>query len=434
MTGKLTAALVFDHGEPLPGATVNAWYSTLKLPPRAPVAWKSPVVIRRAESSVCVFEIGDGPGEADLALDGGIREDGGPCGFSKEGPGTLRISGKIGLSGVITVKQGRLDLRAATLDPGLRLNLAPDAELAVSDTTVKALWIAGLKQAAGRWGAPGSVAAGKADHESPMLRGPGILTVTDTALSHRERFRRMKYGFFVHYVWDGGGGATPIRSDGSKPGSIDQLADEFDAAGFAHDLETMGVECVFFTAWHANHYPLYPSAITDRVAGSPRSPKRDLLGDMIDACRAKGIRVLFYTHPFQPVFRDIDWSDYISGLYAELTDRYGDRIDGLYLDENDPAGRMQLDFKRIGRAVRLRNPDLVLVQNNYGNLYANDLPVGEWLSQTGTDPMRWGIANSYPVAHTITGGWMAYHTPQGTDGMRYTGVGIYRFTVMAAGG
>lgn len=427
------SAQSFANGQPIAEAKVQPWYSTVTLPAAAPVTWQEAVVIKKSDSSVVVFDVANGAGEIDLTLTQGLREEGGACGFSKEGAGTMAVSGKLDLHGVITVKQGLLDLSRATLLPQARLNLAKDARIRVPNSTIHALWFSGQKQAAGRWGAPGSVAAKLADFESPSLVGPGILTVTDNTLSRREQFRRMKYGFFVHYVWDGGGGATPIRVDGSKPGSIDQLADEFDAKGFANDMEKMGVECVFFTAWHANHYPLYPSAITDRVAGGPRSPKRDMLGDMIDACRAKGIRVLFYTHPCQPVFREIDWSDYVSGLYAELTDRYGDRIDGMYMDENDPGGRMQLDFLRMGRAIRLRNPDLVLVQNNYGNLYANDMPVGEWLSQDGTDPMQWGMAQSFPIAHTIASSWMAHQTPQGSRGMSYTGTGIYRFTVISAG-
>ena len=426
-------AVSFEDGQPVPGGVVQPWYATVTATEREPVVWNQAVVLKRAESSMCVFDIANGPGAMDVSLNGGIREEGGACGISKEGPGSMKVKGPVKLSGVITVKEGVLDLSSAELDSGVSLNLAENSSVMARNARIKSLWISGQKQSAGRWGAPGSVAAGRSEHESSTLAGKGVLTVTDDTLSRKERFRRMKYGFFVHYVWDGGGGATPIRKDGSKPGSIDQLADEFDARGFAEDLFTMGVECVFFTAWHANNYPLYPSAITDRVAGSARSPKRDMLGDMIDACRAKGIQVLFYTHPCQPVFQIGDWSDYASGLYAELIDRYGDRIDGLYMDENDPGGRMGLDFKRMGRAIRLRNPDLVLVQNNYGNLYANDLPVGEWLSARGADPLNWGQANSFPIAHTIASSWMAHQPPQSENGMCYTGEGIYRFSVVAAG-
>lgn len=431
-TASTVHAVAFASGQAIPEAKVQAWYSTIELPQAPTVTWKESIVMKQQESSVCVFDVANGPGVIDLTLASGIRQEGGPCGFSKEGAGAMAVQGAVNLQGVITVKQGLLDLSRASLDPKVRLNLARDAKIRLATTTVHGLWFSGQKQAAGRWGALGSVAAGKADYESAVFEGPGIVTVTDRTIARRDQFRRMKYGFFVHYVWDNGGGATPVRRDGSKPESLEQLTSEFDAQEFASDMETMGVECVFFTAWHANHFPLYPSAITDRTAGHPYCPKRDMLSDMIDACRAKGIRVFFYTHPFQPVFRHVDWSDYVAGLYAELTDRYGDRIDGLYMDENDPDGRMGLDFKRIGRAIRLRNPDLVLVQNNYGNLYANDLPVGEWLSQTGVDSMRWGTTISYPVAHTISNAWIAFHPPETKQGMRYQGEGIYRFTVMSA--
>lgn len=426
-------ALEFENGQAVPGAEVRPWFTTVTIPPQSALVWTQAVVMKPQASTLCVFNVGDGPGEVDVLLENGIRQEGATCSLSKEGDGRMSVRGKVGVTGTISVKAGQLDIAGAALEPTVRLQVADAARISVPDTRVKSLWIAGQKLTASRWGAPGSVAAGKADHEAVQITGHGVLTVTDASPSNREMFRRMKYGFFVHYVWDGGGGATPIRKDGSRPGSIDQLADEFDAPGFANDMETMGVECVFFTAWHANNFPLYPSAVTDRTAAAPRSPKRDMLGDMIDALRAKGIRVYFYTHPYQPVFQIPDWSDYAAALYAELTNRYGDRIDGMYFDENDPNGNMQLDFPRIARAIRLRNPELVLVQNNYGNLYANDLPVGEWLSSRGTDPMNWGQASSFPIAHTIASGWIAGHVPESEHGMCYTGEGIYRFTVLSAG-
>jgi hypothetical protein len=129
-----------------------------------------------------------------------------------------------------------------------------------------------------------------------------------------EDWRGMKYGFFVHYVWDGAGTVT-LNPDGSRPASIDDLCDRFDAQGFAEDIASMGVDYLVFTAWHANLYPLFPSAAIERIEPG-RSPRRDLLGDMIGAVRAKGIRVLLYTHPEQPVFGlDYDrWNDFLNDL------------------------------------------------------------------------------------------------------------------------
>lgn len=270
--------------------------------------------------------------------------------------------------------------------------------------------------------------AGEAAAASPATR-------QEPAISNRERWKRMKYGFFVHYVWDGGKEATPIRADGSKPKSIDELADGFDAPGFARDLTAMGVEYVFFTAWHSGNFPLYPSAVADRVSGKPRSPKRDLLGDMIDACHAAGIRVLFYTHPEQAIDWTRDWhADQAEG-FAELVERYGSRIDGLFLDENNPEGRMDPKgnrFQNLERIIKRRNPDLVTVQNFFGNLYGTDGVMYEWGGQPGADPMNWGAASASPIAHTMASGWIA-QKPPGVPTMLYTGEGIFRFTVMMAG-
>jgi len=75
-----------------------------------------------------------------------------------------------------------------------------------------------------------------------------------------QNFQKMKYGFFVHYVWGGTAYTATINPDGSVPAGLDDLADRFDAARFADDLHSMGVEYVLFTAWHANMNCLWPSS------------------------------------------------------------------------------------------------------------------------------------------------------------------------------
>lgn len=393
------------------------------------------VNLRKDASSLVILNVADGPADPDGLISAAITQSAGDCGLVKRGAGTLRLAGPVQLTGVLTVEAGVLDVSSATLDPHVSVNLVSTSVAVPSTCTVRALYFDGEKQDAGRWGAPGSVAAGRADHESSRFAGNGVVTVADTGISNRERWKRMKYGFFVHYVWDGGHTSTSVRADGTKPGSIDEVADGFDAEGFARDLSAMGVEYVLFTAWQANNFPLYPSAVADRAAGGRRSPRRDMVGDMVDACRAKGIRVLFYTHPEQAINWNGNWIADHADAYAELVDRYGSRIDGIYMDENSPQGMMNMAgrrFQNLERIIRRRNPDLVLMQNGYGNLYANDLPVGEWNARPGTDPMTWGYASRKPIAHTIASHWMAAR-PSTERTMCYTGEGIFRFTVMMAG-
>ncbi len=248
-----------------------------------------------------------------------------------------------------------------------------------------------------------------------------------------DRWRTMKYGFFVHYVWDGVGGVTR-NPDGSAPASIDALCDSFNAQAFADDLASMGVEYLVFTAWHSNMYPLYPSAAIDRVQPG-RSPKRDLLGDVLDAVKAKGLRVFFYTHPEQPVFGmpNAEWNDFLKELYGELVDRYGSRLDGLYLDENSIWGDMNLreDFPRLERTIRSRQPHLLLMQNFYGNMYVADVGVAEYNSFQPKDPLTWGVGSYQGVAHVMSRTWAA-QVPLGTLATPFTPEGIFRFTVLQA--
>ena len=105
---------------------------------------------------------------------------------------------------------------------------------------------------------------------------------------------------------------------------------------------------------------------------------RDVISDMIDACKARGLRVYLYTHPYQPVASD--WNDFINQIYAEVVDRYGSRIDGLWLDENmtDATQDRVVDYRRLMKTIHQRNPDLVTMQNNGAvQIYTCDMGVPE---------------------------------------------------------
>jgi autotransporter-associated beta strand protein len=182
------------------------------------------------------------------------------CGLVKTGPGTLALASDLKLTGVITVEQGILDLTSAKPDAGLRFNLAEGAGLRLPPGRVipcDALFLADEKQAPGRWGGKGSVAAKQADFETPSISG-GILVVKDSGISARERWKRMKYGFFVHYVNDGNGHTT-LNIDGSPTSAgADYIADNFDAAGFAEDIASMGVAPSVFSSASAAQPPWLP--------------------------------------------------------------------------------------------------------------------------------------------------------------------------------
>lgn len=389
-----------------------------------------------ADSSISRIEVAT----SGKRIDQPIIETRSGCGLVKTGAGTLVIASDLKLSGIITVEQGILDLSQAKPAPGLRFNLAEGAGLklpAGRAVACDALFLSDEKQSPGIWGGKGSFAAKKADFESPALSG-GTLVVKDTGLSARERWKRMKYGLFVHYVNDGNGHTT-MNIDGGPNAGADYLAENFDAVGFADDVASMGVEYLIFTAWHSNFHPLFNSAAVERVPPNERprikTPKTDMLGRMVAAVRAKGIRVLFYSHPGQQLYWGEDWNRFMEDIYGEMVDRYD--IDGFYVDENDPGGNSDrnIDFHRIERAVRWRKPDAVMIQNFYQNLYAFDAGIGESgpASPNFSPDVAWTMPNAY--AQVISKTWSAQvpKVPTPTAAVTRSPEGIFRATVLGAG-
>jgi alpha-L-fucosidase len=273
-------------------------------------------------------------------------------------------------------------------------------------------------------------------------------------------FKEMNYGFFVHYVWGGSpSNRFTIDQKGNVPASMDALANAFDANGFADDLSSWGVEYVIFTAWHYNINPLFPSQ-TMRKWGMPEHTcQRDLLGDMISAVSAKGIKVLFYTHPRDghdlgradqvktgwggPNGNDPDWSkfdyekwnNFINDLYAELMDRYGKRITGLYLDEGGPGNSyLVVDYPRLRQTIKSRNPHVIILQNYYGSLYSCDIGDKEychWGEFAHPDASAWptyGMAMGVCFAPN----WWAT-APAGKNAAPYSPEDMFRFTVLQSG-
>jgi len=285
-------------------------------------------------------------------------------------------------------------------------------------------------------------------------------------------YRSMKYGFFVHYVWGGEAYSATINKDGSMPAGLDDLADRFDAEGFARDVKAMGVEYVLFTAWHADMNVLYPSKVMEKWRPG-HSSKRDLIGDMIKACKAKGVHVLLYTHPRDGHdFTDADmaktgwargqgsnpdfdrwdrnkWNDFINEAYAELVERYGDDILGLYLDEGSGAADSYrvVDYPRLRKTITAKHPHLLMMQNDYGNLYTADLGNMEVFynhSHNTPDGDQW---TAYKIPITVVTGsifWAAFAEgkmePAQTSAkvgfnpwVQYTPESMYRYTVLQAG-
>jgi len=281
-------------------------------------------------------------------------------------------------------------------------------------------------------------------------------------INSNKNFSELKFGFFVHYVYAGTQKIT-INSDGSAPGSLEFLAESFDPQKFADDIESFGVDYIIFTAWHANQNPLYPSKGMLKWGLDSHYCKRDLIGEMIAAVKSKGIAVILYTHPrdghdmnledqqktgwggnkitevVDPDPEKFDykkWNSFIQDCYAEVVDRYGKDISGIYIDEGNcraDSDRL-VDYKALREIIKSRYEHITMIQNYYGNLYTCDTGDKEY-SYSGefaqNDGSKWPC-NSLCVG-TVMGGQFWAIKPLGELAVRFSVRDMFRYTVLQAG-
>ncbi|MBU3067693.1 alpha-L-fucosidase [Nocardia sp. NEAU-G5] len=268
-----------------------------------------------------------------------------------------------------------------------------------------------------------------------------------------------KYGLFVHYL-----PRLTVNSSGVAVEDPNALANSFDANGFANDLAAAKVQYVIFTAWHSKMVALYPSQKMLDWGLPNHRVDRDLIGDMITAVKAKGIHVYLYTHPRDGMeFTDADkqqtgwgtqphptdqpynpgtdfnrprWNAFINDIYQELMQRYGARIDGLYLDEGSPQGDSQnvIDYPRLRNTIKAVSPRAVLIQNNYGNLYGLDMGMKEYFGQQEFAQTNGDLWPGYaePVAATMRGTGTSWWASETGGSVKYSPQSMFRYTVLQA--
>jgi hypothetical protein len=301
-------------------------------------------------------------------------------------------------------------------------------------------------------------------HSLPLLTASALLcslSCLKAETNGMTEFLKTKYGFFVHYVWGGDQKKSLTVGRAGKPlASFDEFANAFDAPGFATDLESWGVEYVILTAWHYNINPLFPSETMKKWGMENHTCKRDLLRDAITACKAKGIRVMLYTHPrdghdlahedqvktgwgglngTDPDWSKFDrtkWNDFTNELYQELIARYGNDIIGIFSDEGSAAGDSWrvVDYPRLRQTVKALQPDLMMEQNFYGTTYSLDVGCkeyaywGEFANRDGNAWPAWRM----PVATIFAPSWYATKAA-GENVAAFKPEDMFRYTILQAG-
>jgi hypothetical protein len=204
-----------------------------------------------------------------------------------------------------------------------------------------------------------------------------------------DTYSKMKYGFMTTYASNDHPKWPPNRyPDGTKPLTIDDVAEGFDVEQFAKDMNDFGVEYVTFTCWHADVRPLFPSMTSRRWRddrrvneGAKTYSDRDVISDLLNELDKYGIDLFLYVHPNDA--KDMTeedqalcgadiaadnyavWNQYTNELFYEMCERYGTRIKGLWIDGGTSA-RMQNNAANYGRlraTCKTFNPALILVFN-----------------------------------------------------------------------
>lgn len=270
-------------------------------------------------------------------------------------------------------------------------------------------------------------------------------------------FKDKRFGLFVHYV-----PFLTVDKTGRRSTGIDDLADNFDLTGFLNEINQMKIEYLIFTAWHSQNNILYPSNVMKKYRNGHFS-ERDLIGELIAGCKKINVDVILYTHPRDGMeFSEEDkistgwgagrhengwdpnpdtfdfqkWNDFLVEMYNELVQLYGKDISGIFLDEGSPAGDSfkVVDYVRLNDSIKKISPNIVTIQNFYGDTYGCDMGIKEfgpmWNEFRNVDGQYWpGFVN--PVCACISENWMA-DKKQGDVALKYKKEDLFRYTVLQA--
>jgi hypothetical protein len=150
-------------------------------------------------------------------------------------------------------------------------------------------------------------------------------------------FREAGFGLMIHWT----SGVTP-RHGAPKP--YEEAVRDFDLPLFVDQVARTGARVVTLTTSHARMF--FPAPLRSLEAILPgRTSSRDLVGELAEALRARGIRLMLYYHlgsNADPKWQEAsgffktdtrEFWDHWSAVIGEAGERYGDRLAGWWFDD-----------------------------------------------------------------------------------------------------
>jgi len=236
-------------------------------------------------------------------------------------------------------------------------------------------------------------------------------------------FADARFGMFVHFGLYAlvGRGEWVMYNENIPRAEYEKLANQFnphrfDAKEWVALAQDAGARYITVTAKHHDGFCLFDSALTDwKITNTPF--RRDLIGELVDACHARDMRIIFYYsqpdwhHPnfvHQPgAFKDLnpppkngtpDWDRYVEyyiGQVRELCTNYG-RIDGIWFDGSHKTEK-QWRGREVYETIKTLQPTAVVNDRaRYGDFFAPERHLPEDLTGylfeacESISPTSWG--------------------------------------------
>jgi alpha-L-fucosidase len=189
--------------------------------------------------------------------------------------------------------------------------------------------------------------------------------------------------------------------DGKEEPSIFNPS-RLDARQWAKAARAGGFKSMILTAKHHDGFCLWPTGTTQHsVASSPwRGGTGDVVREMVDACRAEGMRPGLYLSPWDrnnPAYGDSErYNDLYCDQLTELLTRYGPIAEMWFDGANGegPNGKKQrYDWPRFFALVKRHQPDTVI--------FSDAGPDIRWCgneSGSGGDP-NWSMVDPFAVPY-----------------------------------
>jgi hypothetical protein len=209
----------------------------------------------------------------------------------------------------------------------------------------------------------------------PLSASAAMTSTEERARARRSStdwFVEAKYGLMFHWT------DFSLPREGPKKPYPDAV-EAFDVKAFAHLVEETGAGYVIFTLNHA--HPHCPAPIQAWEAVNPgMTTRRDLIGEIADALKQHGIRLLLYinsptmtklrgnireTGHYQLTYSEEQFTDIHKQVLTEIGSRYGERLAGYWFDSwyQSLAAYPDVPIESVFEYCKVGNPGRIAAFN-----------------------------------------------------------------------